>query len=308
MSACLLGFGCCLPEPVVTNVELAARVGRTPEWIEQVSGIRERRVAPADTSIADLAVGAAQDCLRRCGASPESIGMLILASGSAAAGFPGPAAEVAWRLALGQVPALDLPIASAGALFGLDLARRCASQHGDVLVVAAEKMSLAEPRDPGVAVLFGDGAGAALVSSRPGPWVVVDSVLHSDGQYRQELRWDPRSGLVMDGRAVILQASRKLPAAIQEVLARQSLAAQEVSVYLLHQANLNLLALVARTLGVGREKMFTNLERYGNTSSASLLIAAAEWSAANPVPPGPVVLAAFGAGFHWGALVARPAQ
>jgi 3-oxoacyl-[acyl-carrier-protein] synthase-3 len=102
---------------------------------------------------------------------------------------------------------------------------------------------------------------------------------------------------------VILQAARKIPSSITEVLGRQNISAQQVAVFLLHQANLNLLIRVAKSLGVGPEKVFCNVQRYGNTSSASMLIAASEWSETN-IEPGPVVFSAFGAGFHWGAIVA----
>jgi 3-oxoacyl-[acyl-carrier-protein] synthase-3 len=304
MSAYLHAFGAHLPERIVTNAELAARVGRTPEWIENASGIRERRWADPESSVADLGVAAAEACLRKAGVAASSIGMLMVASGSGARGFPGPAAEVAARLGLGITPALDLPIASAGSLFGMALAMHLAETYGDVLVVAAEKMSAivdTEPLDPNTAILFGDGAGAALVSSRPGRWRMLDAVLHTDGQYRADLAFD--GTLRMNGLTVILQAGRKLPAAIEEVLVRQNLSAGQVVTFLLHQANLNLLTRVAKALGVGPEKVFTNVERYGNTSSASLLIAAAEWAETNP-DPGPVVFAAFGAGFHWGTMVA----
>ena len=302
MTAYLDAFGSWLPERVVTNAELAGRLGRTVEWMESASGIRERRWAAAQTTVADMAVAAAEDCLRR--AEVSRAGMVILASGSAARGFPGPAAEVAARLGLAPAPAMDVPMASAGGLFGLDLARRYAADYGEVLVIGSEKMSVVAGEDPNTALLFGDGAGAALVSSRPGRWKILDSALHSDGQYREDLKFDGAGPLTMNGLSVILQASRKLPAVIQEVLERQRIAPQEVQVFLLHQANLNLLTRVAKALGVPVEKVFTNVERYGNTSSASMLIAAAEWSAANPAAAGPIVLAAFGAGFHWGALVA----
>jgi 3-oxoacyl-[acyl-carrier-protein] synthase-3 len=158
--------------------------------------------------------------------------------------------------------------------------------------------------DPNTAVLFGDGAGAALVSARPGPWEILDAVLHSDGQYRDSLSFDWSAPLRMNGLSVILQAARKLPSSIEEVLTRQKVAAADVEVFLLHQANQNLLVRVAKSLGVPAERVYSNVARYGNTSSASMLIAAAEWSQANPVA-GPVVFSAFGAGFHWGALLAR---
>jgi 3-oxoacyl-[acyl-carrier-protein] synthase-3 len=307
MTAYLHGFGMHVPERVVTNAEIAGRVDRTAEWIESVSGIRERRWAASETSVADLAVAAAQDCLARTGVGASALGLLIVASGSAQAGFPGPAAEVAARLGLDSTPALDVPIASAGALFGLVIAARMAGHFGDVLVIGAEKMSAileAYPLDPNTAILFGDGAGAALVSPRPGRWEILDAVLHSDGQFREVLAFDWTSPLRMNGLSVILQAARKLPSAIEEVLARRNVAAGDVAAFLLHQANQNLLLRVAKSLGVPSERVFSNVARYGNTSSASLLIAAAEWSLGNP-PQGPVIFSAFGAGLHWGALLAR---
>jgi 3-oxoacyl-[acyl-carrier-protein] synthase-3 len=307
MRAFLHGFGMHVPERVVTNAEMAARVDRTPEKIEAASGIRERRWAAVGTSVADLAIAAAHDCLARTGAAASSLGLIIVASGSARPGFPGPAAEVAARLGLESTPALDVPMASAGSLFGMAMAAQMAAHFGDVLVIGAEKMSAvieSAALDPNTAILFGDGAGAVLVSARPGPWEILDSVLHSDGQYRDSLAFDWSAPLRMDGLSVILQAARKLPSSIEEVLTRQKVAAADVTQFLLHQANQNLLVRVAKSLGVPAERVYSNVTRYGNTSSASMLIAAAEWSQANPAA-GPVVFSAFGAGFHWGALLAR---
>jgi len=306
MSAYLHAFGAYLPERVVTNAELAERTGRAAEWIESVSGIQQRRWAAPEKSVAEMGVAAAGKCLKNAGVSADKLGLLIVASGSAARGFPGPAAEVADRLCLDGVPALDLPMASAGSLFGLALAMRLAETHGDVLVVGAEKMSAVietEPLDPNTAIQFGDGAGAALISARPGRWRMLDAVLHSDGKYRVDLACEMPGPLRMNGLSVILQASRKIPSSIEEVLSRQNISAQQVAAFLLHQANLNLLTRVAKALGVSPEKVFANVQRYGNTSSASMLIAASEWSETNP-EPGPIVFSAFGAGFHWGALVA----
>ena len=306
MSAYLHGFGAYLPERVVANAELAERLGSTAEWIEKVSGILERRWAAPDETVAGMGVAAAEDCLRKAGIAANTLGMLIVASGSGARGFPGPAAEVAARLGLDSTPAIDLPIASAGSLFGLALAMQLAETQGDVLVVAAEKMSAVietQPMDPNTAILFGDGAGAALVSARPGQWRMLDAVLHTDGQSREALAFDGTGPLRMNGLTVILQAARKIPASIEEVLGRQNISAQQVAVFLLHQANLNLVTRVAKSLGVAPEKMFANVQRYGNTSSASMLIAASQWAETKP-EPGPIVFSAFGAGFHWGAIVA----
>jgi 3-oxoacyl-[acyl-carrier-protein] synthase-3 len=307
MGAALHGFGCFLPERVVTNAELAGRLGCTAEWIENVSGIRERRWADADTGIVELGAGAAEDCLSRAGVAASQIGMLILASGSAPPGFPAPGAELAASLGMGTIPVLDLPMASAGGLFGMVLASRLADVYDDVLVVAAEKMSAvieAHPLDQNTAILFGDGAGAALVSSRPGGREIVSTVIHSDGAFCGDLAYDWSSPLKMNGRTVILQATRKLPDVIREALGKAGMAAGEAAAFLVHQANLNLLTRVGKSLDVAAERVFSNIERCGNTSSASVLIAAAEWER-GAHEPGPVVLAAFGAGFHWGALVAK---
>ena len=306
MSAYLHAFGAYLPERVVTNAELAGRLGCSEEWIEKATGIRERRWADAETSVADLAFEAANACLARAGVAASQIGLLILASGSAPPGFPAPAAAVAARLGLGATPALDLPMASAGSLFGLALAARLAETYGDVLVVSAEKMSAvieAHQLDQNTAILFGDGAGAALVSSRPGPWKILDCALHSDGQFAGDLHYDFASPLQMKGLSVILHASRKMPGAILEVLERSGIAAADVAQFLVHQANQNLLTRVAKALGVPESRMFSNVAKYGNTSSASMLIAAAEWTAQG-ASDGRIVFAAFGAGWHWGALVA----
>jgi 3-oxoacyl-[acyl-carrier-protein] synthase III len=300
------GFGSHVPDRVVTNAELAPRLHCEAAWIEDVSGIRERHWAEESTSVVDLAFAAAEDCLTRSNTEASSIKLLILASGSAPPGFPGPAAELAVRLGLGTAPVLDLPIASAGSLFGMALAARLAESVGDVLVVAAEKMSAviqAHPLDPNTAILFGDGAGAALISPRPGLLRVLNSAIHTDGQFRQDLAFDWSSALKMNGLGVILQASRKLPSAIREVLDHAGVAPSDVATFLVHQANQNLLNRVAKSLAVPPERVFSNIARYGNTSSASLLIAAAEWASLEP-SPGPVVFAAFGAGYHWGALIA----
>jgi 3-oxoacyl-[acyl-carrier-protein] synthase-3 len=306
MSAYLNAFGFHVPPRVVANAELAARVGCTAEWIESVSGIRERRWAASETSVTDLAEAAARDCLDRAGINATQVGLLLLASGSAPPGFPGPAAELAQRLGLNLAPALDLPMASAGSIFGLVLASQLADVYGNVLVVGAEKMSAiieAHPLDQNTAILFGDGAGAALVSPRPEGRKILGSALHTDGQFKDDLCYDWKSPLKMNGLTVILQASRKLPTVISEVLQSQGIAPSAVGTILVHQANHNLLTRVAKALQVPSERVYSNVSRYGNTSSASLLIAAAEWSRDSSSLE-PIVMAGFGAGLHWGALAA----
>jgi 3-oxoacyl-[acyl-carrier-protein] synthase-3 len=309
--AYLRALGCYLPKRVVDNQEIAAAVGVDPGWILQASGIQHRRFAAAEETVATLGVRAAQDCLDAGGIAAGEIGLILASSGSSERRFPGPAGAIGVALGLQGVPAIDLPLASAGSLFALSLAARLAPVYGNVLVVASEIMSrtirlVAEGRD--TAILFGDGAGACVVSATSGFARIADSNLRSDGDAAAILSLPLAGPLEMDGRSVILHAARKLPRAIAELLERNRCPAATVSAFLMHQANLNLIARVAQSLQVPEAKFYRNLERYGNTSSASLLIAAAEWwrELYGGPPDGPFVMAAFGAGLNWGALLAIP--
>jgi 3-oxoacyl-[acyl-carrier-protein] synthase-3 len=304
--AYLRAFGAYLPPRVVANPEIAARIGKTAEWIVEVSGIQERRWADPATAVADLAAAAGSDCLIRAGARAADVGMVIVASGSSERRFPGPAVETALKLGLGAIPALDVPIASAGSLFGLSLALPLAERYGNILVIGAEKMSAvieSAELDANTAILFGDGAGACLVSASEGEWRVVDFVLHSDGSFANALQLPLAGALAMEGLTVIMQASRKIPSAVQEVLVRAGRTAADLDHFLIHQANLNLIVRVARALKVPEHRFFSNITSYGNTSSASMLIAAAEAELSGRL----LCLASFGAGFHWGAMLAERA-
>jgi 3-oxoacyl-[acyl-carrier-protein] synthase-3 len=306
--AFLREFGVYLPPRVVGNDEIGAQVGCDASWIVNVSGIEERRFATGE-SVAELAAKAALDCLERAKMPASELGMIIVASSSGERRFPGPAASVAQILGLHTTPAIDLPVASAGTLFGMALAASLADTHGAILVIGAEKMSeiiLQQPMERGVAILFGDGAGAVLVDPKKGRARVVDTLIQTDGAFAEDLRLDFDKPIEMNGRSVILQASRKIPRAVEQVLKRNNCKASDIAVFLMHQANQNLIARVAQALGVDEEKFYSNIRRYGNTSAASMLIAAAEWSRASGFARGvSVCFAAFGAGFHWGALLAE---
>ena len=307
--AFLKGFGIALPPRIVSNEELAALTGASPEWILNVSGIEQRRWAADIETVGDLAAAAAKDCLDRCGMQAASVGMIVVASGTSARSFPGPALGVARSLGLDSTPAIDLPLPSAGAIFALSLAAQLADKYGEILVIGAEKMSpvvARQPVEPGVAVLFGDGAGACLVSAENGVAQVVDSILHSDGAFSEDLRLEFGAPLSMNGRAVIMQASRKIPRVISTLLMNYGVAADEISAFVMHQANQNLIDAVAKALGVPSDRFFSNIRRYGNTSAASMLIAAAEWAQLKGFRKDiPVIFAGFGAGFHWGAMLAK---
>src|ERR1700722_666099 len=166
-------------------------VGSSAEWILNVSGIEERRFAAEGETVTDMATNAARDCLSSAGSQAADLGMLLVSSGSAERRFPGPAASVAHRLGLDSVPAIDLPMASAGSLFGMALANELTQAYGNVLVVAAEKMSsvvLQQPMNPATCVLFGDGAGACMISPSQGAASIVDSTISTDGAFAEDLK------------------------------------------------------------------------------------------------------------------------
>lgn len=308
--AYLLAFGAYLPSRVVDNQELAAVAGTDAEWILRATGIAERRFAAPDESVASLGIHAAKDCLENAGLTARDVGLLLVASSSGEHRFPGPASAIGAGLGITGVPAIDLPIASAGSLFGMALAAHLAPVYGNVLAIGSEVMSRVVARHPvhrDTAILFGDGAGACLVGAQTGFAEIRDSLLASDGDFAEALRLDLDAPLYMDGRTIIMQAARKIPRAISELLERNRVAPAAVEAFLMHQANLNLITRVAQALAVPEERFFRNIQRYGNTSSASMLIAAAEWRRQHSSPPaGPLVFAAFGAGLHWGALLATP--
>jgi 3-oxoacyl-[acyl-carrier-protein] synthase-3 len=306
--AYLRAFGAYLPSRIVDNHELAAATGTDAEWILRSTGIEQRRYAAPEESVASLGIRAAKNCLENTGLVARDIGLVLAACSSAEHRFPGPASSIGAGLGITMIPAIDLPIASAGSLFGMALAAHLAPAYGNVLVVASEIMSRVVARHPAhrdTAILFGDGAGACLISAEAGFAEIRDSLLASDGDFAAALRLDLDAPLYMDGRTIIMQAARKIPRAISELLERNRIPAAAVEAFLMHQANLNLITRVAQALAVPEDRFFRNIQRYGNTSSASLLIAAAEWRQQHPSPPaGPLVFAAFGAGLHWGALLA----
>lgn len=305
----LAGLGHALPARVVTSSELAARLGVTEEWVLNACGIRERRWLADGESVTSLAEAAARSALAAAGATPAGLGAIVVGTGSSPRAFPGISADLQHLLGAPGAAAFDVPLASVGGLFALALAVDLCPRTGPVLAAGVEEMSrvlLRAPLAKETAILFGDGAGACVVAPGDGPLSVVDVRLGSDGTFAGALSLERDGPLAMDGRTVILQASRKLPAAIRAVLEPHGLSPADVDLYVLHQANRNLLAAVARSLGVGDEKLFVDVDRVGNTSAASVLVALSEASEAGLLGPGArIVLAAFGAGFSWGAALLR---
>lgn len=304
----LAGFGHSLPESVITNQKLAAEFGVETAWIESMCGIQTRRmVAPGET-VCDLAERASLGCLQDAGITADKLGAIIACTGTPHRQFPGVSAEVQKRLNAPGIPAFDIHLASISGLFGVALANTMVEKWGPTLVVAAEVMTRAlaqGPRAKETAILFGDGAGASLVTPGERALSIRDITVASDATFSEALRMDFGSTLEMDGRTIIMHAVRKLVRAVTEMLAKHSLPIGNVGLFIFHQANLRLLERIMKELKIDSRQCFVNIEKYGNTSSASWLIAASEAKAAGLLRPGmKVVIAAFGAGLSWGVALA----
>ena len=305
----ILGFGHYVPEGKITNEMLEEEFGLEPGWIVSMSGIKERRAAAPEETVDVLAHRAALDCLDRAGLQPSDLGGIIVGTGTPSRQFPGVSAGLQRKLGAQNIPAFDIHLASVGGLFALAAAVDLCPRYGPILAVGAERMTeimAREPRAKETAILFGDGAGACVVSPGEGSLEVVDIRVQSDATFAEALHMDFGGTLHMEGRTVILQANRKLQAAVSSLLEKHRLTAADVDLFIFHQANLNLLRQVGRALQIPEEKVFVNLDRYGNTSAASLFIAASEAQEAGRIVPGAtVVMAAFGAGMSWGAALLK---
>ena len=327
MSALVIGTGAALPPRVVGNAELAALLGVEPAWIEERCGVRERRYVEAEGSASQLAIAAGQAALADAGLAPGEIDAIVAATLSPDFQVPGIAPLVQAGLGCRRVPAFDVRAACAGILHALQVARGLiasgAARH--VLCVGAEAQSKGldlHPRSAEISMLFGDGAGACVVSGEAGRGsglAIEDVLIETDGTGAGDLglrgpgsacgaRWQAGDvdRPVMDGRRVILVAVRSLADSIATLLARHGLRPADVDVLVPHQANLNLLHTLAGRLGVARERVVVTLREQGNTSGASAFLALDAARRGGRLRPGcRVVIAAFGAGFTWGAALAR---
>ncbi len=317
----ILGFGGYVPDRVVTNDDWAELVDTSDEWITQRTGIKRRRFAADDESTADLATAAAGRAMTDAGLDPADIDEIIVATDTPEVYTPDTASFLQHRLGIGNVPAYDLGGSGcAGFVQALDVARaRLALAPRRVLVVGVELISrLISWDDRSTAVLFGDGAGAVVLGPGDGKAELLDVVTGTDGS-RTDILTLPTGGtkqpfneatlaagthklLIMNGREVFKEAVRRMSSAVQEVLQRIGRTTEEVSVVVPHQANRRIIDAVGQRLGIGADRVFVNVQEYGNTGSASVPLALWEAQDTGEIEDGDlVVLTAFGAGFHWAA-------
>jgi 3-oxoacyl-[acyl-carrier-protein] synthase-3 len=321
----LLGLGAYLPERVMTNEEWTRHVDTTDEWIVERTGIERRRVAADDESTADLAVNAAAAALDDAGLTAADIHEIIVATDTPEVYSPDTAAFVQARLGCGEIPAFDLGSSGcAGFVLALDVARsRALTGDRTVLVVGVELLTrLMDWTDRNTCVLFGDGAGAAVVGSGSGAAEILAAGAGTDGTRSDILGLEiggtrlpfseegARQGLhqrlIMEGRPVFKEAVARMSAMGMHVLEKAGLTLDDVSLVIPHQANLRIIEAVRHRLGLPPEKVYTNVQDYGNTGSASVPLALWEAREKRRIRPGDVVLlTAFGAGFHWSAMVLR---
>ncbi len=306
-SAGILGLGTALPERVIANGEIAARLGVTDQWIERRTGIGERRYVAPGQRVTDLACAAGAAALADAGLDASEIDMVLVATLASDEITPSTAPLVAHELGMGKVAAIDVGAACAGSLAALAHATAWieAGHARNVLVIGAEVLTrFVDFDDPRTAPLFADGAGALVVSADSageiGPFV-----LGSDGAAAGAIRATRERGVIeMQGHETFLMAVEKLTQSTREVLELAELTFEDVDLFVYHQANSRILAAVAERLSLPRERVFDCIAGLGNTSAASVPIALGEAARAGALAPGAtVVLGAVGAGLVWGATV-----
>lgn len=318
MGVQILGTGSYVPDAVITNEHLQNRFQCNKEWIVKQTGIRERRHALANQATTDLAFEAGKRCLENAGARPGDIDMLLVASITPDMSFPSAACLVQDRLQL-TCGAVDIQAACAGFMYAMvsGAAFIAAGASERCLVIGADCVSrIANPNDVKIYPLMGDGAGAVLLApGRPDQGIVQYS-MGSEGQGGSLLqrrgcgsRLPPSAEVLeqglhymeMDGRGVFNWAASILCDTVADVLKAAHMDARDVDLYVPHQANIRIINAAIDVLGIDRQKVYTNIDRYGNTSGASVPLALDEAVADNRVHPGDhLILSGFGAGLVWG--------
>ena len=308
-----------VPARVVPNRELTGLMDTSDEWIRERTGIEERRYAESGTGVSDLALLASRQAIEAAGIQAPDLDLIVLATLSPDYNFPGSAVLLQEGLGLGPVGALDVRNQCSGFIYGLAVADafiRMESYHHILLVGEVHSTGLDfSTKGREVAVLFGDGAGAVVLGPGTDGSGVQSVHLHSEGRHATKLwleapAYQPRIDEEMlragrhypkmEGRAVFKHAVKRFPEAIREALAPAGLEVGDVDLFVLHQANLRILEAVAAAIEVPMEKFYCNIQKYGNTTAASIPIALHEALQEERIRKGDrVLLAAFGSGFTW---------
>jgi 3-oxoacyl-[acyl-carrier-protein] synthase-3 len=320
----ILGTGSYVPEKVLTNADLERLVDTSDEWITSRTGIKERRIAGPDEHTSDMAIGAAKQAMDMAGIGPMDIDMILVATVSPDMMFPCTACFVQKGLGARRAICMDISAACSGFLYGLDVAKQfvATGMHNNVLVIGADKLSsLVDWGDRNTCVLFGDGAGAAVVGHKEGEETLLHTVMGSDGNFGDILSM-PGGGcrvpitvenldqklntIKMAGKEVYKQAVIAMQNAALEVIEKAGITTEQIAWIIPHQANYRIIEAIAQRLGVGMDRVFVNLERYGNTSAAAVAIALDEANRTGALKKGDyVLLVVFGGGLTWASTLLR---
>ncbi len=321
-SASVIGTGSYAPKRVLTNSELERMVDTNDEWIVTRTGIRERRIADAGESTSDLAAAAAKAAIENAGITPEEIDLIIVATVTPDMFFPSTACFVQTKIGAKKAACFDVSAACSGFLFAMDIARQfiATGTHNTVLVIGADKLStIVDWKDRNTCVLFGDGAGAAILRHRPGSRGILATHMGSDGSYA-DILYIPGGGCLhpvtpettsehsntikMNGRETYKQAVTSMLSAANISMAAAQLTSDDLKCIIPHQANLRIIEAIADRMEVPLERFLVNLDRYGNTSAAAVAIALDEANRTGRMHVGDtILLVVFGGGLTWASSV-----
>ncbi len=321
-SCSIVGVGSYVPARILTNHELEKMVETSDEWITTRTGIKERRIAADNEFTSDMAAHAAERAMKMAGVTGADIDLVIVATITPDMPFPATACLVQKKIGATRAAAFDLEAACSGFIYGLEVGQQfiMSRTYNTVLVIGAEKISsIVDWKDRNTCVLFGDGAGAAVLQNRENSHGLLTAVMGADGD-KAELLFMPGGGsrcpatkesvdarlhyLQMDGKQAFKNAVQAMESAANEALKRCELDITKIKCIIPHQANLRIVDAVAERLGAKPEQLFCNLEKYGNTSAASVAIALDEAVSSGKLSRGDLILlVVFGAGLTWGAAV-----
>lgn len=307
MNAGILGIGRYVPEKVLTNADLEKMVDTTDEWIKTRTGIEERRIATDDVDTSHMAYFAAEKALKDAGITAEELDMIIVATVTPDNPFPSVACMIQERLGAKKACAFDMSAACAGFMYGIITAKQFveAGTYKHVLVVGVEKLSkIVDWEDRNTAVLFGDGAGATIIGPVSEGRGILSFALGADGTGAKHLYQDET--IVMNGREVFKFAVRQMGESAVNVLEKAGLSKEDVDFLIPHQANIRIMEAARERLGLPLEKMSMTVQKYGNTSAASIPISIVEELENGKIHDDDlVVMVGFGGGLTWGAIAIR---
>ena len=323
------GTGFYLPPRIVTNDELSSYMDTTDEWIQERTGIKERRYVEKGVGPSDLAIPATEQALEAAGLTVSDIDFIIFATSTPDFYAPGSGCVLQEKMGFNEIGALDIRVQCSGFIYGLSIAEQYirTGNFKNILLIGAEVQSTAmnltdEGRD--TAIIFGAGAGAAIISATEENKGILSTHMHSEGKYLKEL-WleapasnaghpritrevldEGKQYLKMNGKEVFRHAITRFPEVINEALEANNLTSENINLLIPHQANLRITQMVQKRLGLSNDQVFSNIHKYGNTTAATIPIALAEAFNEGRIKEGDIlVLAAFGAGFTWASAIMK---